>query len=216
MVKNVSETYADYLKNLPISREVEVESLRSDEIETITETVFVEPQLSPADILFIFGTSTFDDSILERIAHYAQQGFFTKVLVAGLVGRLYYETGKPLAHIMRDELVERGVSADMFMVQDRSTNTLEDVQFSLDLLKSHGPPEHIAFVSKAHHSGRCLRTLKRFFAQQRLSAITYNADYEGVEVAKRNWYRQQVSRGRVYGEFLRIKKYSARGDIAQL
>ena len=209
--------YEDYLKNRSIPREVAVEDLSPEEIEHITQTVFVASESQLTDLLFIFGTSTIDNEILESVARDCLQGRFSKVLVTGLSGRLYDETGKPVARIMRDELIARGVPSDIILVQDRSTNTLEDVVFSLDILEQHSiSPESIAFLCKAHHSGRCLRTLRKFFPSQTLSPVTYLAEYDGVKVSKADWYKHPVSRGRVYGEYLRIIKYSRRGDIAHL
>ena len=209
--------YEGYLKNHSIPREVTVENLSPEEIENITQTVFVTSELQPTDLLFIFGTSTIDGEILESVARDCQQGRFPTVLVTGLSGRLYNETDKPVAHIMRDELITRGVPSDIILVQDRSTNTLEDVAFSFDVLEKHNiSPESIAFLCKAHHSGRCLRTLRRFFPFQVLLPVTYVAEYEGVKVSKADWHQHEVSRGRVYGEYLRIIEYTRRGDIADL
>ena len=217
-MSTLSNNPEDYLKNRSIPREVAVEDLPTEEIQHITQTVFVVSESNqPADLLFIFGTSTIDGEVLESVARDYQKGQFPKVLVTGLSGRLYYETGKPLASIMRDELITRGVPSDVILVQDRSTNTLEDVAFSLDVLEEHDvSPESIAFLCKAHHSGRCLRTIRKFFPSQTLSPVTYVAEYDGVKISRENWYQHEASRGRVYGEYLRIIKYSKRGDIAHL
>lgn len=205
-------------KDRPIPREVAVEDLSPEEIEGITQTVFVPSDLHrTADLLFIFGTSTIDGEVLESVAHDYQRGHFPKVMVTGLSGRLYSETGKPVALIIRDELIARGVPSDIILVQDRSTNTLEDVAFSLDVLEKHSiSPESIAFLCKAHHSGRCLRTLRKFFPSQTLSPVIYVAEYDGVKIAEEDWYQHEVSRGRVYGEYLRIIEYTRRGAIADL
>ncbi|MCG9133047.1 YdcF family protein [Candidatus Poribacteria bacterium] len=204
-------------KNQPIPREVAVVDLSPEEIEHITQTVFATSDSQPADLLFIFGTSTIDNEILESVARDYQQGRFPQLLVTGLSGRLYSETGKPVAHIMRDELIARGVPSKVILVQDKSTNTLEDVTFSLGVLEKHSiSPDRIAFLCKAHHSGRCLRTLRKFFPSQILSPVTYLAEYEGVKTSKEDWYQHEVSRGRVYGEYLRIIEYTRRGDIAHL
>lgn len=217
MTPSPNNCNADF-KNRSIPREVAVEDLSPEEIEHITQTVFVTSDLHPAaDLLFIFGTSTIDGEVLKSVARDCQQGHFPKVMVTGLSGRLYSETGKPVAHIMRDELIARGVPSDLILVQDRSTNTLEDVAFSLDVLEQHSiSPESIAFLCKGHHSGRCLRTLRKFFPSQTLSPVIYVTEYEGVKVSKADWYQHEVSRGRVYGEYLRIIEYTRRGDIANL
>ncbi len=152
-----AHTYEGYLKNRSIPREAAVEDLSPEEIKHITQTVFVAPKFQPADLLFIFGTSSIDNEILKSTARNCQKAYFPKVLVTGLSGRLYSETGKPIAHIMRDELITRGIPSTVTLVQDRSTNTLEDIAFSLDVLERHNiSPESIAFLCKAHHSGRCL------------------------------------------------------------
>ena len=204
-------------KNQPIPREVAVNDLSPEEIKRITQTVFAASESQAVELLFIYGTSSIDSEILDAVARDYLQGRFPKILVTGLSGRLYHETGRPLASIMRDELIARGVSSDVILVQARSTNTLEDVAFSLDVLEQHNiSPESIAFLCKAHHSGRCLRTLRKFFPFQTLSPITYVAEYDGVKVSKEDWYQHEVSKGRVYGEYLRIIEYAERGDIAHL
>ena len=168
-------------KNQPIPREVAVNDLSPEEIKHITQTVFAASESQAVELLFIYGTSSIDSEILDAVARDYLQGRFPKILVTGLSGRLYHETGRPLASIMRDELIARGVSSDVILLQARSTNTLEDVAFSLDVLEQHNiSPESIAFLCKAHHSGRCLRTLRKFFPFQTLSPITYVAEYDGV------------------------------------
>ena len=204
-------------KNRPIPREVAVEDLSPEEIKHITQTVFAVSESQAVELLFIYGTSSIDSEILDAVACDYLQGRFPKILVTGLSGRLYYETGQPLASIMRDALIGRGVPSNAILVQGRSTNTLEDVTFSLDVLEQHNiSPESIAFLCKAHHSGRCLRTLRKFFPFQTLLPITYVAEYDGVKVSKEDWYQHEISRGRVYGEYMRIIKYTERGDIAHL
>ncbi len=203
--------------NLPIPREVAVDNLRPDEIQQITQTVFVATDSQPAELLFVFGTSSFDRDIVALLANDCRKGLFQRILVTGLSGRRYHETGKTLASIMRDEFLSRGVPSDIILVQDKSKNTLEDVAFSLNLLKNHNvAPRRIAFVCKAHHSGRCLRTLRKFFPLQTLLPMTYEAKYEGIRVSRENWYQHPISRGRVYGEYLRIITYASRGDIAEV
>ena len=204
-------------KNRPIPREVAVNDLSPEEIKHITQTVFAASESQAVELLFIYGTSSINSEILDAVARDYLQGRFPKILVTGLSGRLYHETGRPLASIMREELIARGISSAIILVQARSTNTLEDVAFSLDVLEQHNiSPESIAFLCKAHHSGRCLRTLRKFFPFQTLSPITYVAEYDGVIVSKEDWHQHEVSRGRVYGEYLRIIEYAERGDIAHL
>ncbi|MEJ2747932.1 MAG: YdcF family protein, partial [Anaerolineae bacterium] len=179
--------------------------------------VFVKPDPQPADLLFVFGTSVIDEQTLQQISQDVANGFYPWIMVTGLVGRAYYETGQPVAHFLRDKFIAGSIPTSKILVQDRSTNTLEDLQFSLEILeKQQIHPQHIAFLSKAHHSGRCFLTMRRFFPNLPLYPITYTAEYDGVPVAPENWTQHPAARNRVYGEYLRIIKYAGRGDIAAL
>ena len=210
--------YQSYLNSLSIPREPEIEALRPEEIVPITRTVFATPHYAPADLLFVFGTSSLDPQLLDQLAQACCRGDFAHLLVTGgEVGRAYFDTGRPLARLLEDQFKARGVPTRMILVQDRSTNTLEDVTFGRELLRANQlQPAQIAFLSKSHHSGRCWRTLKKYYPSQPLYPITFDAVYEGVKVSAQDWWQHPVSRARVYGEFLRIRKYGARGDIASL
>jgi hypothetical protein len=95
-------------------------------------------------------------------------------------------------------------------------NTKEDVEFSLAMLAESGiVPQSLTFASKAHHSGRCFLTLKKYFPTIPLKAITCHATYQGVTIRPHDWWRHPISTRRVYGEYLRIRLYAQRGDIAR-
>lgn len=216
-MNQIPNDYENYLASLPIPREATSKQLADEKIKQITQTVFMKSNPQPADFLFVFGTSAIDKQTFKQIAEYFKNGFFPWVLVTGIIGRAYYQKGKPLAQIMRDEFISNGIPDDKILIQDRSTNTLEDVQFSLEVLDKHQiVPQQIAFLSKSHHSGRCLLTLRKFFPNEPLFPITYDAQFDGVYVSAENWYQHPISRGRTYGEYLRIIKYSTCGDIAAI
>ena len=46
--------------------------------------------------------------------------------------------------------------------------------------------------------------------------LSFPGEYDGVEVRSDNWWGDDQSRSRVYGEYLRIAKYTKTGDIALL
>lgn len=209
--------YASYLASLPIPREADSAELTAKEMAQIGRIVFIESNPQPADLLFVFGTSTIDEKALAQIAVQFQQGFSPWVMVTGKIGRAFYETGQPLAHILRDKFISFGIPDEKILVQARSTNTMEDVIFGLKILEAHHiKPLRIAFLCKAHHSGRCLLTMRRFFPGRELFPITYTAVYDNIPVAPENWQAHPLARSRAYGEYLRILKYSNRGDIAPI
>ena len=57
------------------------------------------------------------------------------------------------AKCMYDWLMEHGVSPDRVIMEDKATSTMENLQFSFDIIRSRGdePDGNIAIVSSAYH-----------------------------------------------------------------
>lgn len=202
------KSLAEYEASLSIPREGEVPDLDPEEIAAITRVVFAPNDPGPADVLFVFGTVQGDWPGMARLL---ADGSVPRAVLTGLVGPDLYETGEPIAHTLRRHFLEQGVDPSKLSVQDRSTNTLEDVEFALPLLEG---VRSILYFAKAHHSGRCLLTLRRFFPDIPIRAMTIDAHYGDIVVDAATWPKTQTARARVYGEYRRILTYSARGDIA--
>ena len=58
------------------------------------------------------------------------------------------------AEAMRDYLVEKGVSPDRIICEDRSATTYENIRFSLEIAKNVGLPERFAIVTDRFHQLR--------------------------------------------------------------
>lgn len=202
------ESFAHYEPGRSIPREPFVPPLGPTEIANIGQVVFMPHAPVAADVLFIFGTVQAD---WDGLAGDIIAGNYGKVVLAGQTGPNWLENGEPIAVAMREKLVKRGVTAQLIEVQTESTNTREDVLMSLDLL---GSPGSLTYAAKSHHSGRCLRTLRKFFPEIPLHAHLYDASYGDLRLGPDKWWITDLGRSRVYGEYLRIKQYVERGDIA--
>jgi hypothetical protein len=204
-------TLSEYLQNREVSREPVVPELSAQEIEDIGRTVFVPNEPKPSEVLFIFGSS---NGQWELVASLFERHFAPVVIVTGSAGEDFYATGQPQAHRIRAALIELGVPQQAIIEEDRSNNTLENVQYGKEVLRRHKlSPASILFVCKSHHSGRAWRTLALSFPSVALSCATYDATYENVLVQQQSWWGHAVSRARVYGEYKRIQLYAERGDI---
>ena len=191
-----------------VGREVDPGEFDPPQIGVITGTVFVDEQPGPARLLSMFGSSDIPQTVYERVADWVKQDWFGAVLVTGKIGRSYDRTGIPLAHTMRDELVSAGVPANLIVVQDQSTNTFEDAEFGLADVRELGvDPVSVLFVSKAHHAGRCLRTLRIHLPDADIRAATYDYTYDGCTVTKADWWQHDTARRRVYAEYLKTTTY---------
>jgi len=191
-----------------VGREVDPGDLGPSRIREITATVFIEDRSGPADLLFMFGSSDIPAAVYSHVADWTRRDWFKLVVVAGKIGRSFDRTGVPLAHTMRDGLVAAGVQPGRIVVQDRSTNTFEDTKFTLEEVRRRKiAPDTVLFVSKAHHSGRCLRTLRVHLPEAEIRAATYDYAYDGCPVTSTDWWQHETARRRVHAEYLKITTY---------
>ncbi len=210
--------------NLPINRE-KLEALREIPrlpecppltpalTQTVTETVFIQSNPQPADILFVFGSSYGDK--WGEVAELWKKGLAPKIYIAGGIGAESFTTGRILSHIIRDEFIRHGVSREAIIVDERSINTLQDATHGKELfLKDDIRHHRILFACKAPHSGRCLRTLKKVFPKSELFPFVYDFTKDGRTIRVQDWWMTEFGRNHVWGEYRRIEIYSKRGDIA--
>lgn len=182
------------------------------EVAAIGDTVFISNNVSKSDLLFVFGSSHDDWSL---VASLFSSGIAPLILVTGRAGEDYYATGVPQAHRIRQELVKLGVPAASVLVEDQSDNTLQNAKFGHQILANHDlHPRTILFVCNSHHSGRAWRTLSLVFPNTELRCVTYDASYESRSVTRESWFTHGVGRRRVYGEFQRIQLYASRGQVS--
>ncbi|NDE68352.1 hypothetical protein EB052_01960, partial [bacterium] len=81
--------------------------------------------------------------------------------------------------------------------------------------------KRIAFVCKAGHYGRVMLTLGKYVASGTVIVAGYEYSFPVDEtsisklfmLSKSTWMRDRRCRERMWGEFLRIRKYGERGDI---
>ena len=168
------------------------------------------------DLVFAF-SSSHGTAELATIIDNLLQGTSQKVFITGGIPP-YADT--PQTEIAESELVLRHIDQTKyppgtFFVESSSRNTLENVTEALKVL-DFSNYERVLFIFKSHAAGRGYLTLKQFLSPnthiyQKTWAPVYDGKYA---LSKDVWFRSDFGRARVWGEFLRIKKYGERGDIA--
>jgi uncharacterized SAM-binding protein YcdF (DUF218 family) len=197
-----------------VPREPADRPLTPIEIAAITSVVFQEDSATESPIFFVFGTIQGDWNRMASLmlASNAQ-------VIA--TGKSALEGGPPVlsAHI-REQLEARHVPSSSITEVPDSTNTLQDVTFALPSLREIAGDldqydGRIVYVAKAHHSGRCYLTLRRFLPNATLDALVFPAFYDNRPVTAGDWHDWKIGRARVLGEAMRIARYSSKGDIAR-
>lgn len=87
---------------------------------------------------------------LESVLEYLEHSPDTVVILSGGQGK---DESISEAEAMRRYLDSRGVSSDRLLLEDKSTNTIENLKFSYDLAKENGssPDDIFIIISSEYH-----------------------------------------------------------------
>jgi uncharacterized SAM-binding protein YcdF (DUF218 family) len=195
-----------------IPRELPARALSRTEIQEISNVVFAPSSPRRSDLLLIFGAPA-SSGRWSAAAQLLHEGLASRALATGGAP---YRDGSAVSEAegIRSALVTAGVQPSAVLIEERSTNTLENVLLSIELLDSlDARPKSLLFYCKSHHSGRVWRTLSKCLPGVPLSCATYDAVYAGTSVSANSWTRSDLAVRRVLAEFERIQVYAARGDI---
>ena len=175
--------------------------LNPKEIEHITGFLHIDAEPGHADVAILFGGRFLDP------AYIAVDLFHRKMIKQVVVtGGLNPYTQAIEAHVHRDILVERGVPEKCIVVEDTSTNTLENVLFLIPKLSAVvdlSDLRSVVVVTKWYHCRRAMMTLRAYMPQ----GIRYYArTYEPEETTRKNWFTSEQGRKRALKEWEGIPK----------
>jgi 8-oxo-dGTP pyrophosphatase MutT (NUDIX family) len=142
--------------------------------EQIRRYIMIKTPLEPADLAFVFGTRHGVTNFADEIANYWQKHFFPWIFIAG--GPTKGQT-VPESDTLKDSLVRRSVPPDRIICERRSTNTGENVEFSLPIIDHHFGIQNIhslIAVGKISSSRRYLMTLERHWPGRKKMILPIN------------------------------------------
>lgn len=181
------------------------------DVQYISKYIFLESNLQKADMALVFGTH--HREAINKVYELYYNGFISKILVSGGINKV---TGENEAIEMSKKLIEFGVKKDDIIIENQSTNTLENVLFSKKIIEEKfgfDSIKKIIVVVKHYHSRRALMTLKKYFPKNiELIPITY--EIHGF--TKENWFKSENSKNKVMSELNKIQKYLKKGDIEEI
>lgn len=165
------------------------------------------PQKS--DLIFLIGGSSLETP--KKGLELFRQGLAPYMVTTGKTG-----TGddsgwnKPIADVFADFLLKNKVPEDRFIVQNRSMNTLEDVVFTMEIIKKMGIPcQKIIIVSRPFHQRRCFATFKKQYPEK----IYFNVPNDEKIPSEKEIEKLREIGLRCLQEYERLEKYANKGDI---
>ena len=179
--------------------------------DEITELLFVREEPVPADLAMVFAAACelgMDRRIRRGVRLY-QAGHVPRLLVTG--GGVLARKD-PEARRMADIAREYGVPDADLLVEDCSSNTFENVEFSRRLLGADGllnELKTIILVSSEWHMRRVLLTMKAYFSSE--LRLVCCPTYEGCN--RDNWFLSDACRETVLQELLLLEALRETGAI---
>ena len=184
-------------------------------IEEITKYIFVEDENLSGDMAFVFGTWNAWKESIEKAAELYKNGFVPKIIVSGGVNP---KSGIIEGDLMAMELEKLGVEKKDILIENRSTNTLENVLFSREVIDRQLGLKNIKVITaivKNYHARRALMTLRKHFPKNiKLKSAAYTSMY--YSFTKENWCKVEIGKEKVMEEVEKIKIYLANGDLEEI
>lgn len=187
--------------------------LTAEEIVRITSYLDATmPLPERADLIFAFGSRM--TTAAEISAQLYHEKYAPLIVITGGENRY---TGHNEADLFLEILMDAGVPRDSIIVENKSTNTLENVTFALPLIEEKLPVsslQSVLAVCKWMHSRRALMTLKRHFPR----GVRYYAHtYEPNGMTRENWpLSPRAESSNVLKNWEGIPKYLAMGHLEEI
>ena len=172
---------------------------------------YVSPHvvLFPTQYALVFGTrhgvSVFVEDILSLYGH----GYFKSLIISG--GITGQDTLSEAGTIFQ-ALVKRGVPEDSIVLEDKATNTGENVLFSRAKVGDLGITE-ILLIGKISSKRRYIMTVRKRWPEiQRICCHGVNYFPRDVE----HWWKDEEFRQRVISECRKLRSYIEKGFISDI
>ena len=184
----------------------------TQKIDQITKYIFLDDNDKKADLAIVFGTRSYMKALQNVIPLYKSK-FVPKILFTGGINE---HTGINEGQTLRQEAIKAGIPKKNILVEDKSTNTLENVLFSKDIIEKEIGLENIKSITlivKDYYSRRAVMTIKKHFPKKIIFKIS---PYQMFDFTSKDWYLSEKGKEKVFEELGKIKTYLAKGDIEEL
>ncbi len=129
--------------------------------EILGDYMLMRPEPRACDLIMALGSN--DTRVAEHAADLFLRGYAPRLLFSGNVGALTRgKFVKSEAETFADVAIAKGVPRDAILLEPRSTNTGENIQFSRALLAEHGlDPQTFIVVQKPYMERRAYATFMK-------------------------------------------------------
>ena len=181
-------------------------------LQVIWDYLCLHQEPAKADVIVGFGN--FNTDIARRAAELYHQGYAPKILFTGGLGRntdgLLPE---PEAVRFAKVAMECGVPESDILIEDRSTNTKENIEFTRQLLEEKGIPyNHILGVHQPFMERRITAAMGVYWPELNFSVTSPQVSIpEYLRRAREQGVSENASVSVIVGDFQRMDLYAQKG-----
>ncbi len=186
-----------------------MKNLSTDQLaEILWDYLCLNQPIKKADC--IIGMGSHDVRTAERAAELFLEGYGPVLLFSGGLGSLTLgRWKKPEAEVYAEVAIRMGVAKENILIENRSTNTGDNILFSQGVLRKHGlRPKSILAVHNPYMERRVWTTFKKLWPEVELFVTSPNLSRETF--CNENFPKESILNIMV-GDLERIKKYPALG-----
>ena len=176
--------------------------------KTLWDYHHMNHDLERSDCILVLGSH--DTRVAERGAESYLQGWAPLLIMSGGLGRLTKDMWKETeADLFAKIAIEKGVPPEAILIENRSTNTGENIIFTKELLQQkHLDPQSFIVVQKPYMERRSFATFKKHLPDKNLCVTSPHIAFE-------NYPTEELPMERVInimvGDLQRIKIYAEKG-----
>jgi uncharacterized SAM-binding protein YcdF (DUF218 family) len=180
--------------------------------QTVWDYHKLNHQLEKADAILVL--CSHDERVAERSAELFHDGWAPLVIFSGGSGAITKQLwSEPEAEVFARIAIERGVPSDKILIENRSSNTGENIRFTKQLLADRGLElQKFIIVQKPYMERRSYATFKKLWPDKdvvvtspQISFAEYLHSYSNTALSSADVVSIMV------GDLQRIRIYPARG-----
>ncbi len=169
---------------------------------------YMNHRLAKSDCILALGSH--DLRVAERAAELYLEGWAPLIIMSGGLGNFTKEMWNVAeADQFAETAIQRGVPAEKILIENRSTNTGENILFTQQLLQQKElPPDSFIVVQKPYMERRSFATFKRHWPDKKLLVTSPEISFEKYPTAA---IPLEKVINIMTGDLQRIKLYPAKG-----
>ena len=170
----------------------------------IWEYHLLHHKLKIADLILVMGST--DIQVAERGADVYLEGWAPLIVISGGLGRIAKKIWrKPEAEVFAEVVINKGVPKNKIIIENKSTNTGENVVFTKNLLKKRKiTPRRIIVVHKPFMERRTYSIVKKLWAKVDIIVTSPQVPFELYKIPRRT-HNDLINA--IVGNLQRIKEY---------